>query len=928
MLVLHKLLRFSAVLLLSFYTVHSTAQKTSKEKNSLKGIVVDTAEHKNLHYAIVALIDLADSTLYSADRSVEDGTFLFTNIKPGKYSFMVSYPRMADYLKELTITDTSKIDLGKIEMITAAVLLQEVIVRSGAPIRMRGDTLEYTADSFAVRPHANVEELLKRLPGVQLDKDGKITAQGQEVKRVLVDGDEFFSDDPGLATKYLRADAIDKVQVFDARSDQANFTGVDDGVRTKTINLKLKKNKKNGYFGKIAAGSDGDQYYNHEAMGALFNGTKKMSLFGLSSKTGKAGISGNELSKYVGQDYEMIDDGTGAIGFRSNTEYEGDGYYGSGLPAVESGGAHYSNKWNNNKQKLFSNYRIKQINATGWSNSKGTTVLPDGTGFRNNGQNKETSYSFGQKASASFTAAIDSFSTVKISFNGGFDNGNRNNTSVSGSENEKGFRVNASNQAYRSIFDTKRLGANISYQRQFRKKGRTLSMSLQNETNRRNNDSYNYSENSYYDPASGAYKNADTLNQLQQTVNSFESYATRIMYTDRLSTAIGVSVEYGWKTGRSGNMFNVFNNRNGKYSDRVDSLSNDYIFTANTHITGATLSVNKKKFNMTVSAKLFFTGFNQLNNDLKQESLRNFTNLAPQANLTYRLSANGSLSFHYDGQTTQPSTEQLQPLRKSSNRLYVQIGNPDLQPGFNHNASVSYYNFNSVKNSWVNASVSMNYAENAVVTKGQIDAQNRTVSQYINMNGIVGVNGYAGYNWYYKKLGLRPSINSSFGRYGSYSIQNGRKIKNESIYVNTSFSLNYNWKDNLTLGYRGSVNYNIGYSDVANFQTTRNLSHRHSLNTTAYLPLKIEFSSDCSFNFQPKNGSFSTNFNTIQWNASLQKKFLRNEQGVIKFSVNDILNNNTGYNRSVYGSNVYESDRLVIRRYWLLTLAWNFSKSL
>lgn len=132
---------------------------------------------------------------------------------------MISYPRLADYLQPLTVADTSKINLGRIDMVTVAVLLDEVVIRSGLPIRMRGDTLEYTADSFAVTPGANVQELLKRLPGILVDRNGKITAQGKEVEKILVDGDEFFSDDPALASQFLTADAVDKVQVFDKKSE-------------------------------------------------------------------------------------------------------------------------------------------------------------------------------------------------------------------------------------------------------------------------------------------------------------------------------------------------------------------------------------------------------------------------------------------------------------------------------------------------------------------------------------------------------------------------------------------------------------------------------------------------------------------------------------------------------------------------------------
>ncbi|MBC7887670.1 MAG: hypothetical protein H7Z13_07255, partial [Ferruginibacter sp.] len=326
---MHVLYRIAAYLLL-FSVVFFSNLSLFAQKNFIKAVVRDTAGKKNLHYSTASLIDLADSTLYLSVRTNELGAFEINKIPPGKYTLMVSYPRMADYLQQVIITDTTKTDLGKIDMVTMAVLLDEVVMRSGLPIRMRGDTLEYTADSFAVRPGANVEELLRRLPGIEVDREGKITAQGKDVKKILVDGDEFFSDDPGLVAKFLNADAIDKVQVFDKKSEATEFTGIDDGSRTKTINLKLKKNKKNGSFGKLAAGSDGKKYYNHEAMASVFSGAKKISVFGLSSKTGKEGLSYNELSKYVGQDYEMIEDGTGS--FSSNNEYENENYYGNGLP--------------------------------------------------------------------------------------------------------------------------------------------------------------------------------------------------------------------------------------------------------------------------------------------------------------------------------------------------------------------------------------------------------------------------------------------------------------------------------------------------------------------------------------------------------------------------------------------------------------------
>jgi hypothetical protein len=903
-------------------------QSAFAQKNSIKGIIADTAEHTNLHYSIVALINQADTILYRSVRTDKAGKFEITQIPPGKYTLLVSYPKMADYLQDITIADTSHIDLQTISMTSRADLLQEVIVRAGLPIRMRGDTLEYTADSFAVRPGANVEEMFKRLPGFQVEKDGKIIAQGQVVEKLLVDGDEFFSDDPALASRYLQADAVDKVQVFDDRSEKAKFTGVDDGIRTKTINLKLKKNRKNGYFGKLSTGSDGENYYHHEAMGALFDGTRKISVFGLSSKTGRQGLSYNEMSKYTTQDYEIIDDGTGGIMYRANGDYESENYTGNGLPSVQSGGAHYSEKWNYDKQKLISNYRVKQINATGWQNSNYLNVLPDGTSFSNASESQEKTYSFMQKASGSFTFTLDTFTVIKVSANGNFSNNSEMRNSYSASTNEKGVLVNNSEQASKNDYDNKKFSSNISYQRKFRKEGRTLSLLVQQDYNNKTGDNYNYSNNNYFDPTSGIYRNADTLNQLQKSNNSYESYAAKVSFTEKLGNKWRLMVEYGWKNNVAGNIFNTLNNINDKFTDRVDTLSNDYTFSATTHITGTSLVYSLKKLTATVGANIYYTGFKQMNNDVHGQADRRFTNFAPQVSFSYKPKQSISFNFYYKGETIQPTVEQLQPLRRSSNKLYVQIGNPDLQPGFRHSGHLYFYKSNWVKGNSLNVNVNFNYTSNSVASKTFIDAQYRNTSQYINLNSIPTIYSNINYSWQYKKYHLKPTIQVSINKNGNYTIQNDSKLKNKSLTMNGSFSLTHDWKNVMTTSYKGSVSNNMGWSDIPGRANTRTISHSHALDATIYLPWHMELTNDCTFNFQPKNASFNTSNNITQWNAFVQKKFLKNDQALVKFSVNDILNDNNGYYRHLNGSNVYESNRLVIKRYWLLTLTWNFSKSI
>ncbi|RYD74902.1 MAG: carboxypeptidase regulatory-like domain-containing protein, partial [Sphingobacteriales bacterium] len=223
---------------------------TNAQQANLSGSIKDTTSGNLVKNAVVALLSPKDSTLISFTRTKDNGSYNLPNISSGKYTLMVMHPTFADYVEDVEVK-TGDTKLPLVAVTPKSKLLEAVIVRSGGTMRIKGDTTVYTADSFKVSANANVEELLKKMPGIQVDKNGEIKAMGEKVEKVLVDGEEFFGDDPGMAVKNLRADAIKEVQVFKKKSDQAEFTGIDDGQSKQTINLKLKEDKKRGYFGKI-----------------------------------------------------------------------------------------------------------------------------------------------------------------------------------------------------------------------------------------------------------------------------------------------------------------------------------------------------------------------------------------------------------------------------------------------------------------------------------------------------------------------------------------------------------------------------------------------------------------------------------------------------------------------------------------------------
>ena len=386
---------------------------------SIKGTVIDTSEKKNISNAVVSILRKTDSVLVKFTRTDKDGKFSLDMLPKGAFFLLVTHPNYADYFDNADLDGKSVINMKTVPMITKAQLLEEVIVKQqlGA-IRMKKDTTEFIADSFKLTPNATVEDLLRRLPGFQVDKDGKITAQGETVPKVLVDGEEFFGNDPTVAIQNIRADNVEKVQLYDKKSDQATFSGIDDGERTKTVNLKLKENKKNGYFGKASIGGGLKDKFQNEGMINAFKGKRKIAAFGTMANTGKTGLNWQDQNNY-GSQAEMIemDDGMGFY-MSSNDDFGGGGsFYGEGLPTGWSAGVHYSNKYNEAKNSLNGSYRFNKINSQGGGITTSQFILPDTLYYRN-----ERGFNQQQRlrnlVTGSYEMQIDSFTSLKVTANG------------------------------------------------------------------------------------------------------------------------------------------------------------------------------------------------------------------------------------------------------------------------------------------------------------------------------------------------------------------------------------------------------------------------------------------------------------------------------------------------------------------------------
>ncbi|WP_298297973.1 outer membrane beta-barrel family protein [Hydrotalea sp.] len=912
---------FLPISLILIISLHTAAQNIT-----IKGNIADTTAHISLSNAVIAVLRANDSVLLQFTRSHKNGGFKL-NTLPGIKSFiMVSYPNYADFIDTLFIQPgQTVIDLGTIYLETKTHLLQEIIVQQRvAAIKVRGDTTEFKADSFHTGPNANVQDLLKQLPGIQVNAKGEITAQGERVRKVLVDGEEFFSDDPAVVTQNLRADYVDKVQVYDKKSDQAVFSGIDDGQKTKTINLTLKEDKKKGYFGKVEAGTDATQYHYEKAMVNSFQKKRKFAAYVTNDNTRYESLNWNEKSNYgndLNRNTDVQDDGSVWIS-QTSDEFSS----GAGLPNSTTAGATYGNKWNEDKQNINGTYQYNHLNIVGQTNSITQYILPDTT-FINKVQQNANNIRQRHRMNAVYEWQIDSTSSLKVTVTGSQIKRNDNNLYTGQSISQEGQIINQTDRTTTLDGTENNFLSNIFWRKKYKKAGRTLSFNGNLNFSGRNNTGFLTAQNSFYDKT-GFLSSAQNINQYKTNSENLSGVDGKFVYTEPLWKKIFLELNY--RFGFSGNdaIRNTFakDSVNGQYDIGVDSLTNHFKYNINSQSGGATFRYNAKKFNFSAGTGIGITSFRL--NDILQNTNRTiqFTNFLPTASVNFTPKTQRKISLTYTGSTRNPSLVQIQPFVDNTDPLNINIGNPNLKQEFNHRFQLSVSDFKVLKSRNIYVSGNFNLTNNAISSSSTVDSSGRRINQAVNVDGnysgnifmfysfeivptwIGGFSSTPGVNRYINFINGKKNINDN--RNINFGVYFGRwSNKNVNFYVNADFSRNYS---------RSSISPN---------NITRYWSYTPYINFTAKLPAKLYFEANSNITIYEKTSVFTGNADVYLVNASLKKTFSKNDNWELKFSVNDLLNQNKGINRNISSNFIAQTTQQTIQRYFLLSLAYNFNKN-
>ncbi|WP_256002245.1 outer membrane beta-barrel family protein [Pedobacter deserti] len=892
---------------------------------AVKGQITDTAATYQMVNTTITLLRQKDSTLVRYTRADDQSRFNISGLTAGNYILLVTYPGYADYSEMFRLDSAQQQkDFGKINLILKATLLNDVIIKGRAvAIRIKGDTTEFNAGSYDIRPNDKVEDLLRQLPGIQVDKDGKITAHGQTVQKVLLDGEEFFGDDPTLVTRNIRSDMIDKVQLYDKKSDQATFTGIEDGEKQKTINLTLKEDKKKGHFGTLAAGAGTDNFYEAQGTASFFKQNQRFALIAGSGNTGQNNI-GNRFSGAGA--VEVSGDG-GIMSSGDDFENFNGGYNGQGIPTNHVGGVHFEKSWNENKRSLNSNAKIGSTGLRGNTNTRSVNTLP--TGLINTVSSQDfDNLSLKESIDGRYKHQFDSTSTITVTISGGMADSKTRNTFNTISSRADNTPINTGFRSLDNDGEDKSLNASAFWAKRLKKKGRTLSVNVKQSLSDHQTDGYLNSTNQFFD-STGVLSSAQQVNQYKRNLSTRSAFNSNVTFAEALSPSLAIVANYGFNINNSNSDRRSFNQSDANRYDILDSVfSNHFELNEYSNQGGASVSYNKGKSGLTAGTRISAVRFNQHDYYTGDTYKRDFVNWFPQLNYQYKISQQGRLTLNYNGNTSQPQPEQIQPFRENTDPLNVILGNPGLRPSFSNNVMLSYSSFKMLTEQYIHVYASYNNTFNSITNNTVTDpVSGASTNQAVNISNKNpnGLTIQAALNRKIKSLDAMGGIEFTFMNFNSYGMINN--VLNENKFLDIYGNVNLAKYNSRSYSFRASVGpaYTVLSSSLGNTRSA-NWGIDATGNFSVNLPGKFEIRSDAVYAYKTKTEAFDQNLNRFNWNASISKKFFKTEN--LRFTVrgNDLLNQNKGFNQSINGNLIVQNRFTNINRYFLGSIIWDFNK--
>lgn len=895
-------------------------QSFSQEKSfEITGTLKAEDTELPLESATIYLERVKDSSVVTYTISDKNGNFkIESSTYDENLNFYVSYVGYGTYFKKIAI-DKEQIDLKTISL-KLDNQLNEVLVKSTAPITIKKDTLEFNVKSFKTKKDANVEDLLKQLPGVEVDDQGNIKVNGKPVNKILVNGKPFFGNDPTITTKNLTKDIIEKIQVVDTKTKSEAFTGEEGDKENKTINLTIKEENNKGVFGRVSAGAGTDERYEFAGMVNLFDNDRRISVLAGGNNTNSPGFSFGEISKMFGNG--------GGISFNSNGSFAIGGRSfggGEGITTSQNAGVNYADVIGE-KTDIAADYFYSSSNSENESSSQRETILSDSRFFTNSNSRSDSDT---DNHSVNLEFEIETDSTFQISIEPSFGYSKSRTRYFSDEEtlNEdlvltNQSEVNSNVESFANTFSNQ-----ISATKRFGKNGAFLKAELETSVNQQESDDFLNSDTEVF----GA--NPEIIDRNQFTDGEKNSYGVSTELSYRLpiiSKKFFLNFEYEYARDKDKNTESTFdfNNNTQDFTDFSTDLSTDFQYTDSRSIPTFGLSYRGEKF-----STYFDLGYNI--RTLKNEDLlrpqfnveREFKNIEASSRISYRFSPKASIYANYSLNNDPPGLRQLQAFADVSNPLQTIIGNPNLEPSSRHSFYAGYNGFDWQKRTGFYANVNASVTNNQVVSKTIVNPETlKRTTTYENVDGNYNYGLSGNYTKDIKLDTLRTIKLRLRGRYNfseRINFNNDVKYASQVQRISPRVGVDFIWEKVMEVKPYYELNFTNNAYDIAAFEDREFTSHTAGLNTATFLPKNLEWRNDINFNYNP-NVAEGFQKSAWFWNASLAYSVFK-DKAIITLKVYDLLNQNTNARRIATQDYIEDRQSTVLKQYFMLSLSYKFN---
>jgi hypothetical protein len=891
---------------------------------TIQGTLKDSIAGRALNAATVSLVYANDSSLVSFSRTNEAGVFNFKNVAPGSYLISVSYVGyIPKWVPVLTATEKT-VEMGVIFMNDVNTMSTVTVTARRPPVVINGDSVEFNSENFKTAPNAVVEDLLKKMPGMEVDKAGGITVNGKKVTKVFVNGKEFFTGDPVMATKNLPADAVDKIQVYDRKSDQAMFTGIDDGSEETAINLKLKKDRNKSTFGKLNAGAGTPSVFDAQGNVNVINNEAQFSAIGGANNTNRQNFSGRNIINFSGGGGGRPGAGGGVTVNFSGGSGETDANA-QGIAETYSIGGNYSNLFNSKKTEFNANLSISDVERNNISSSFTQNLTPGNAFNRISNSN-----SIAGNKQQNFGSTIDHKVTDNFSFRFTPSIGLQQTTNYSEDSTQtyltNGSLLNSNATIASSASDAVNAASTLLLRKKFAKKGRTLSSTITQSFNRSNSTGNQFTEQLTYNK--NVLTNDSILDQKNIRKGENTSYSANLIYTEPLGkkSLLEFNSYISKSIGSSSRKIYDYNSLTDDYGNLNTRLTNEFNSEYTYSGGGMSYRSNQKKYNFATGVSLQNAVLDGENISLKTRLSQSFQDILPNATFRYNFSQTKNFNLDYRTSTNQPSITQLQPVLDQSNINRQSIGNPDLKRSYVHNLNIRFFSSKILAGKSFFSTLNASTTNNSIVNYDSVLPNRTILTRPVNVNGAYRINGSMNYGFGIKKLKSRLSFGLNAGLNNNISYANG--LLNTIVTKSTGPSMSYTYivDDVIDINLTARYSFSQTSNEVNPTLNTNFLTKVFGADMTNYLPFNIVLNQ--SFNYAINTGR-AEGFNTAIpiWNASFSKFFLKNKRAEIKMSAFDLLNKNIGINRNVSQNQIVDRSYNVISQYFMLTFTYSLQKS-